>query len=99
MSVSHRAGKFFKPATSEEIRRRTRAPDFDPTTRFYASADEKIVGYCVTQSNGRIGYPWSIAGTTVSDQLFEFALDAFRKRGIKSLWSAYRGLAGPYSAT
>src|SRR5205809_1066061 len=35
----------FKPATLDEVRRRCRAPEFDPQTRFFAIDNEQPVGY------------------------------------------------------
>src|SRR5713101_7577577 len=35
----------FKPATLDEVRRRCRAADFDPSTRFYAVEGDRPVGY------------------------------------------------------
>jgi GNAT superfamily N-acetyltransferase len=81
----------FKPATSEDIRRRTRASDFDAATRFYALAGGEVVGYCTIQANGRIGYPWCLPGHAVEEPLLQAALDACRARGIKRLFTAYRG--------
>lgn len=80
----------FKPATSEEVRRRTRATDFDAGTRFYAIAGAKVVGYCTIQANGRIGYPWCLPGHACEEALLNAALDGCRTRGIKRLFTCYR---------
>ncbi|MCE9531898.1 MAG: hypothetical protein K8T89_12350 [Planctomycetes bacterium] len=80
----------FKPATSEDVRRRTKAKDFDPALRFYALAQGQIVGYCVAQANGRLGYPWTLPGHAAEEPLLNAALDACRARGIKKLFATYR---------
>lgn len=80
----------FKPSTSEEVRRRTSAPDFDSTTRWFAVEGGKIVGYCMMQPNGRIGYPWCLPGHAAQDQLFNAAINACRSRNLKRIFAAYR---------
>ena len=80
----------YKPATVEDVRRRTRAKDFDSATRFYAVDGGQVVGYCTIQANGRIGYPWCLKGHTVEEPLLNAALDACRSGGIKRVFSAYR---------
>jgi len=80
----------FKPASVEEVRRRTRAKDFDPATRFYAVTNDEIVGYCTIQPNGRIGYPWCLPGHDVTSALIEAAVNGARSRGIGRLFTAYR---------
>ena len=52
----------FKPATSIEVLRRVRARDFDPTTRLYAEEGGRPVGYIAFHANGRVSYPWCLAG-------------------------------------
>src|SRR5947209_18237013 len=52
----------FKPATLDEMRRRTSAPEFDPSTRFYALEQNRPVAYATFQANGRVSYPWSRPG-------------------------------------
>src|SRR5438105_2386744 len=52
----------FKPATLDEVRRRSKATDFDPGTRFYAVDGGQVVGYAVFQANGRVSYPWCRSG-------------------------------------
>src|SRR4051812_4327247 len=44
----------FKPATLDELRRRLRGPDFDPSSRFYALADGRPVGYATFAASGRV---------------------------------------------
>ena len=80
------AGKLpkFKPATAEEIGRRYATSDHDPTSKFYAIADGRVVGYAVLNPNGRISYPWCLPGgdtivTTV--WIMALALGATRTRG------------------
>lgn len=82
----------FKPATADEVRRRTRARAFDPTTRFYAEENGQVVGYCMLEpEQGRIGQPWCKQGhEEVAGPLFEAALRSARDRGLKKLFAAYR---------
>jgi hypothetical protein len=80
----------FKRATIEDVRRRTKAKDFDPATRFYAVTGGEVVGYATIQANGRIGYPWSLPGHAAEVPLFDAAVAACRRRGIKRIFTAYR---------
>jgi hypothetical protein len=81
----------FKPATMDEVRRRCRAPEFDPNTRFFAVEDEQPVGYATFHANGRLSYPWCRNGYEGCIQpLFETVLQAVRKRNIKKAFAAYR---------
>jgi hypothetical protein len=82
----------FKPASLVEIQRRTSAADFDAGSRLFALDDQnKPVGYCSFQSNGRIGYPWCLAGHTgAADELFARTLDVMRQRGLTKIFTAYR---------
>lgn len=81
----------FKPCTSEEVRRRCKARDFDPGTRFYAEESGQVVGYVNFHVNGRISFPWARPGhATVAEPLFQAALDAMRGRGIRRAIAAYR---------
>src|SRR3954447_21225647 len=74
----------FKPATVDEVRRRCRAPDFDPATRFYALASGRPVGYINYQVNGRVGFPWCRKGNeSFAEPLLARALAAMRQRGLK----------------
>ena len=52
----------FKPATLDEIRRRTRAAEFDPGTRFFAEENGPPLGYCSFHANGRVSFPWCRRG-------------------------------------
>lgn len=81
----------FKPATSVEVHRRTRTRDFDPTTRFYAQVDGKVVGYAMFQPNGRVSYPWCLSGhESCAEPLFERVIQAMRERGVHRAFAAYR---------
>ena len=61
----------FKPATLDEWRRRCRAADFDPATRFFAIEDGQPVGYASFHANGRISYPWCRQGYERLAEIFE----------------------------
>lgn len=82
----------FKPATPDEVRRRTRNPTFDPTTRFYAQVNGRVVGYCVLEpEQGRISFPWCAPGfADAAPQLLEAATRSARERGVVTLFAAYR---------
>jgi hypothetical protein len=81
----------FKPATTEEVRRRCKAKDFDPGTRFYAEEAGQVVGYATFQPNGRVSYPWTRKGhERLAEPLFQAVLDAARKQGLKQVFAAYR---------
>jgi hypothetical protein len=82
----------FKPATLQEVQRRVRARDFDPATRLYAETAGQVVGYCAMQANGRVSFPWCLAGhETQASALFEGVLQALRRRGVQRAFAAYRG--------
>ena len=82
----------FKPATLDEVRRRSRADDFDPTARFCALADGRPAGYATFQLNGRVSFPWCRKGCeSLAEPLLEAVLAAMRARGMRRAWSAYRG--------
>ncbi|QDU22021.1 hypothetical protein ETAA1_39960 [Urbifossiella limnaea] len=82
----------FKPATEDDVRRRTRARGFDPTSRFYAVENDMAVGYCVLEPDqGRLGYPWCRKGyEAVAAALYAAAVRSARDRGVRSLFTAYR---------
>jgi hypothetical protein len=82
----------FKPATADDVRRRTRARGFDPTTRFYAVANNEVVGYCVLEPDqGRISFPWCRKGyESLQPELLDQVLHAARQRGLSRLFAAYR---------
>jgi hypothetical protein len=82
----------FKPATAEEVRRRCRARDFDPGTRFYAEENGQVVGYATWQANGRVSYPWCRPGhEALAEPLFQAVLEGMKRAGLKSAFAAYRG--------
>jgi hypothetical protein len=81
----------FKPATLDEVRRRTRDPGFDRSTHFLALCDGRPAGYACFHSNGRVSYPWCRKGQ--EDQagpLFERVLAEMRRRGLPRAFAAYR---------
>src|SRR5260370_18767056 len=81
----------FKPATLDEVRRRCRAADFDPGTRFYALAGDQPVAYATFHPNGRVSYPWCRKGhESWAEPLFEAVLGAMRQRGLAKAFAAYR---------
>jgi hypothetical protein len=82
----------FKPATAEEISRRSQSADPDPGSRLYATANGEVVGYAVFGSNGRISYPWCLPGSeALREPLFEAILAEMNGRGLPRAWAAYRG--------
>src|SRR5436309_599973 len=81
----------FKAATPEEVRRRCQAPDFDPTSRWYAEEGGQVIGYVAWHGNGRVSFPWCRPGHEgAAEGLLEQALDAMRRRGLRSAFAAYR---------
>jgi hypothetical protein len=81
----------FKPAALDEVRRRLRAPDFDPRSRVFAVAGGVPVGYCTFQPGGRVSFPWCRKGHEHNAlPLFEAILQAMRQRGLKKVFAAYR---------
>src|SRR5713226_353207 len=81
----------FKAATLDEIRRRYRAVDFDPGTRFYAIAGGQPVGYATFHTNGRISYPWCCKGhENCAEPLFQSVLAAMQERRMPRAFAAYR---------
>lgn len=87
------AGDFpkFKPANVEEVRRRCRARDFDPASRFYAEESGRVVGYATFMATGRVSYPWCRKGhEAAAEALFQQVLTAMTKRGMGSAFAAYR---------
>jgi len=82
----------FKPATVEEINRRSQSADADPESRHYATENGEVVGYAVFGSNGRVSYPWCLPGSeALREPLLESVLSAMKKRGLVEAWAAYRG--------
>jgi hypothetical protein len=81
----------FKPATLDEIRRRCRAADFDPTARFYALLNNRPMAYMSFSASGRISYPWCRKGQeALAEPLLECVLAEMKKRGLTTAWAAYR---------
>jgi hypothetical protein len=82
----------FVPAQAADVMRRVQENDFDPQTRVFACDNDVPVGYIAFQQNGRLSYPWCRAGhESARGPLFEAALEAMRRRGIKTAFAAYRG--------
>jgi hypothetical protein len=82
----------FKPATADDVRKRTRGRGFDPAARFYAVEGAQTVGYCTFEpEQGRVSHPWCKKGfEAAAEPLFEAALRAARDRGLTRLFAAYR---------
>jgi hypothetical protein len=81
----------FKAATLDEVRRRARAAEYDPSTRFVAVVDGRPVAYAGFHTNGRVSYPWSRKGHDAAAQtLFERVLRAMKERGLARAFAAYR---------
>ena len=82
----------FKPAQAEEVRKRTRGRNFDPTARFYAVDGGQVVGYCVLEpEQSRISYPWCKKGSeAAAPLLFDAAIASAKQRGLTKLFTAYR---------
>jgi len=81
----------FKAASEGDVNRRTKAPGFDPATRFYAVAGNKVVGYVSFHTNGRVGFPWCRPGQeAAAEPLFEAVLRAMKDRKILLAFAAYR---------
>jgi hypothetical protein len=82
----------FKAATLDEVRRRARAADHDPSTRFIALESGRPVAYAGFHVNGRVSYPWFRKGREAAAQpLFERVLQAMKQRGLPRAFAAYRG--------
>jgi hypothetical protein len=82
----------FKPASEDDVLRRTHARDFDPATRFYAEEDGQVIGYAMFQQNGRVSCPWCLPGKEATAvPLLDAVLEAMRSRGIARAFTAYRG--------
>ncbi len=81
----------FKPATLDEVRRRARAADYDPTTHLLALEGTQPIGYASFQANGRVSYPWCRKGQEAAAQpLFEAVLQLMKVRRIGRAFAAYR---------
>jgi hypothetical protein len=81
----------FKPVTLDELRRRLRGPDFDPTTRYFAEESGRPVGYASFHANGRVSFPWCRKGREQwAEPLLEAVLQAMRSRSLSTAFAAYR---------
>jgi hypothetical protein len=81
----------FKPATAAEVGRRCQARDFDPSTRFYADDNGRVVGYAVYHPNGRVSYPWCRPGfESAAAPLHQEVIAAMRGRNLLRAYAAYR---------
>jgi hypothetical protein len=81
----------FKPASVDDILRRYRSHEFDPTSRFYAVRDDLVVGYVSFDRNDRISYPWCLPGyEALQAPLIERARQELKLRGRSQAWAAYR---------
>jgi hypothetical protein len=81
----------FKAATLDEVRRRGRAPEFDPSARFFALHDGRPVAYASFHPSGRVSFPWCRRGHEAhADPLLQQVLDAMKARGIPRAFAAYR---------
>src|SRR5262249_49888135 len=73
------------------VRRRGRAADYDPSTRFLALADGQPVGYAGFHTNGRVSYPWCRKSHEAAAQpLFDRVIQAMKERGLARAFTAYR---------
>ena len=81
----------FKPATLDELRRRCRGRDFDPSARFYALEQGQPAAYATFQANGRVSLPWCRKGhERHAPALFEAVLGEMRRQRIPTAFAAYR---------
>jgi hypothetical protein len=82
----------FKAATADDVKKRTRARGFDPTTRVYAEEGGQVVGYCTLEPDqGRVSFPWCKKGHgAAAGPLFDAILAAARERGLTKMFAAYR---------
>ncbi len=82
----------FKAATLDEVRRRIRPPEFDPSTCLVAVENGRPVGYAGFHPSGRVSFPWTRKGfEAAAGPLFERVLAEARGRGIPRVFAAYRG--------
>src|SRR5262249_20340826 len=73
----------FKPATLDEVRRRMRAPEFDPNSRFFVTEAGQTLGYAGFHPNGRVSFPWCVPGhENLAAPLFEKVVEAMTERRI-----------------
>ena len=67
----------FKPANVDEVARRYRTVDPDPSAKFYAVEEGAVVGYAVFNPNGRISYPWCLPEAQAMREPFAAAVNSF----------------------
>ena len=66
-----------KPATLDEVRRRSLDPTCSPSFRFLATEADRPVGYVGFHSTGRISFPWCRKGhEAAAEPLLAHALAA-----------------------
>src|SRR5262249_49240741 len=81
----------FKPATLDEIRRRVRAVDFDPNSRFFATEGGQSVAYASFHANGRVSFPWCLPGhESMAEPLLQKVVQAMEERNMANAFAAYR---------
>src|SRR5262249_4352497 len=81
----------FKPATLDEVRRRSRDASFDPAARFVVAVDGRPMAYATYQANGRVSFPWCRKGhEELADPLFTRVLESMKEPGPTRAWTAYR---------
>lgn len=82
----------FKPATTQEVLRRCRARDFDPTAHFFVELLGETVGYAHFLANGRVSHAWTLpTHEKLAGPLFAHLLGAMKERGFRRAFAAYRG--------
>src|SRR5262249_54474152 len=81
----------FKPATAQEVQRRTRARDLDPAMPFFALDGDRPDGDALLNPNSRVSCRWCLKGQEAhAGPLFRQVLDAMRQRGHRRAFAAYR---------
>jgi hypothetical protein len=82
----------FKPASVDEVKRRTSAHGFDPSTRFYAEVDGVVSGYATFDPDtGRVSHPWTLPGhPNLAHPLFATVMREMSRRRIERAFAAYR---------
>ncbi len=81
----------FKPATLDEVRRRSRDPACTARGRFMAVINARPMAYATYQTNGRVSLPWCRKGQeALAEPLLQHVLDAMKAEGLTHAWAAYR---------
>jgi GNAT superfamily N-acetyltransferase len=81
----------FKPANPDEVARRYRTIDPDPSSKRFAVEGDEVVGYAALNPNGRISAPWCLPEAQAARALLlDALLDEARRRGLAEVWAAYR---------